>query len=107
MVDHNDLGKLGEEECKRYVKAVLEAKLNGPLAGKKQADEKYFGCKSFGDMSKQIGKEWKHVDKVTRSVFKDLAREASKRRSAVSLYLRTVFALLCLVVSHQTDHYAL
>ena len=37
--------------------------------------EKYMGNKNFTEMSKKIGREWKRIDALTRSVFDKLAEE--------------------------------
>ena len=45
---------------------------------------KYMGTKSFTGMSKKVGEEWKKVDELTRSVFKELAEEESERYKKAS-----------------------
>jgi hypothetical protein len=45
--------------------------------------EKYSGNDNFTDMSKNMSKAWNKVDKLTRTVFEDLAAEESKQHSEV------------------------
>lgn len=51
---------------------------------------KYMGTKSFTGMSKKVGEEWKKVDELTRSVFKELAEEESERYKKASPYLHII-----------------
>lgn len=48
-----------------------------------ESGSKYAGTENFKEMSKKIGEEWSKVDKLTKSIFEDLAAEETKHHKDV------------------------
>ena len=53
-------------------------------------NQKYMGNNNFSDMSKQMGNDWKEVDDLTRSIFKELAVADDKRYKKVTIIFTCV-----------------
>lgn len=70
------------ELYKNFARTVLN---DVPEARERPRDgaTKYSGNDNFTDMSKNMSKAWNKVDKLTRTVFEDLAAEESKQHSEV------------------------
>eukprot|EP00956_Cyclotella_meneghiniana_P023681 scaffold46528_cov72-Cyclotella_meneghiniana.AAC.11 len=62
----------------RY-KAFVQRVLIGVRDDEANETQKYIGNNNFSDMSKQIGNDWKKVDDLTRSIFKELAVADDRR----------------------------
>ena len=80
---------LTREQYKTYVKMVLNSVEDSDSSvggGNEASQPKFFGHHSFSGMSKKVGKQWKQADALTRSVFKDLAKEEMQRFRKVSHY---------------------
>eukprot|EP00804_Cyclotella_cryptica_P017814 CCRYP_001225-RA/>CCRYP_001225-RA protein AED:0.04 eAED:0.04 QI:328/1/1/1/1/1/2/1237/311 len=76
-VIHGD--KTNREQYKDFVQSVLDVDLNDSSLNSNTAQQKFIGNESFAGMSKDVSKKWKEVDPLTRSIFKELAAEDSKR----------------------------
>lgn len=73
-----------KESYKNHIETVLNADLDDIITN---VGHKYCGSNSFAGMSKTVGTRWKHADALTRSVFKDLAKEDMKRYKKVCVEL--------------------
>ncbi|KAL3804676.1 hypothetical protein HJC23_008491 [Cyclotella cryptica] len=83
-VIHGD--KTNREQYKDFVQSVLDVDLNDSSLNSNTAQQKFIGNESFAGMSKDVSKKWKEVDPLTRSIFKELAAEDSKRYKKVSSF---------------------
>jgi hypothetical protein len=86
-MDPNELSVVDKERYKSYVVAIL---ITDPVRMDDACDRKYGGCDSFGGMSKDIGRQWKQADALTKAVFKELASEDAKRHKKVCCYLHVL-----------------
>ena len=68
----------------RY-KAFVQRVLIGVWDDEANETQKYIGNNNFSDMSKQIGNDWKKVDDLTRSIFKELAVADDRRYKKVMM----------------------
>jgi hypothetical protein len=75
-MDWNELGVVSKEEYKSYVMTILNA---DSIRIDDASEQRYGGSDSFGGMSKDIGRQWKQADALTKTVFKELAKENMER----------------------------
>ena len=75
------------EQYKHFVLNVLNDQQDGPSLADDGGLQKFMGNKDFTGMSKKVGQEWKKVDSLTRSIFKELAKEGENENSKVICYL--------------------
>ena len=78
----------------RY-KAFVQRVLINNVRDEGNGTQKYIGNKNFSDMSKQIANDWKKVDDLTHSIFKELAVADDKRYKKVMI----IFVLCANIVS--------
>lgn len=69
---------------KSYVKMVLDSDLDGLPFEKSVAGQSFLGNDSFVGMSKKVSRKWKEAGELTRSIFKELAKEDRERYNRVS-----------------------
>lgn len=69
------------EQYTRFVLTVLNDHQDGSSLAEDGGLQKYMGNKDFTGMSKKVGNEWKKVDALTRSIFKELAKEGENENS--------------------------
>eukprot|EP00804_Cyclotella_cryptica_P011480 CCRYP_017055-RC/>CCRYP_017055-RC protein AED:0.08 eAED:0.08 QI:315/1/1/1/0.25/0/5/745/242 len=72
-------GEKDRELYKRYVQTVLNANTDDLAIEENGGQQRYIGNVSFVVMSKKVSKKWREVDELTRSVFKELAKEDGER----------------------------
>ncbi|KAL3783654.1 hypothetical protein HJC23_004829 [Cyclotella cryptica] len=77
-------GEKDRELYKRYVQTVLNANTDDLAIEENGGQQRYIGNVSFVVMSKKVSKKWREVDELTRSVFKELAKEDGERYKKVS-----------------------
>jgi hypothetical protein len=63
-----------------YVEAILHTNIDEIPRGKKN---KFMGSNDFTSMSKMLGEDWRNTDKMTKSMFAELARKDSERYKKV------------------------
>jgi hypothetical protein len=68
---------------KSYVKMVLDSDLDGLPFEKNAAGQSFLGNDSFVSMSKKVSRKWKEAGDLTRSIFKELAKEDRERYNRV------------------------
>ncbi|KAL3789552.1 hypothetical protein HJC23_001360 [Cyclotella cryptica] len=71
--------KTQKDLYKSYVKMVLNTEVDDLPVEKDAAHQKFFGSDSFAGMSKKVSQKWKEADALTRSVFKEIAKEDRER----------------------------
>lgn len=69
---------------KSYVQTVLNANTDDLPIEDNGVQQRYIGNESFVVMSKKVSKKWREADVLTRSVFKELAKEDGERYKKVS-----------------------
>ena len=70
---------------KSYVQTVLNANTDDLPIEDNGVHQRYIGSESFVGMSKTVSKKWREADVLTRSVFRELAKEDGERYKKVSL----------------------
>ncbi len=90
-MDSIDMGETTVDFYKSYVKVVLDTDVEDLPVEIDGAREKFFGSDSFAGMSKKVSQKWKEANELTRSVFKELAKEDRER------YKRVRHTYVCLV----------
>jgi hypothetical protein len=98
-MDWNELGVVSKEEYKSYVMTILNA---DSIRIDDASEQRYGGSDSFGGMSKDIGRQWKQADALTKTVFKELAKENMERHKKVQLQLLFPCTILDSTSSSQT-----
>eukprot|EP00804_Cyclotella_cryptica_P000801 CCRYP_001051-RA/>CCRYP_001051-RA protein AED:0.03 eAED:0.03 QI:142/1/1/1/1/1/2/188/251 len=73
------LDKTHIELYKSYVKMVIDSDLNDLPFAKKAVGQNFLGNDSFVGMSKKVSQKWKEAGELTRSIFKELAKEDRER----------------------------
>ena len=68
---------------KSYVKMVLDADVDDQRLEIDGVRQKFFGSDSFAGMSKKVSQKWEEADALTRSVFKEIAKEDKERYKRV------------------------
>ena len=77
------MGKTTAVFFKSYVKMVIDTDVEDLPVDIDGARQKFFGSESFAAMSKKVSQKWKEADALTRSVFKELAKEDRERYKRV------------------------
>lgn len=85
------MGETTADFYKSYVKVVLDTDVEDLPVEIDGARQKFFGSDSFAGMSKKVSQKWKEANELTRSVFKELAKEDRER------YKRVRHIYVCLV----------
>lgn len=74
---------------KTFVLTVLNDYRDEASIEEDDSIEKYMGNKDFSGMSQKVGKEWKKIDALTRSVFDELAKEGENenRKRKIDIFI--------------------